>query len=77
MIPVLFALGKLFEKSTAYVVCISNKKNPTIAEVNIFLVILNGSSGMYISWKLQLNTNHGQKNGLCGYSIGICNPFTH
>lgn len=49
MIPVLFALGKLFEKSTAYVVCISNKKNPTIAEVNIFLVILNGSSGMYIS----------------------------
>lgn len=47
MIPVLFALGKLFEKSTAYVVCISNKK--IIAEVNIFLVILNGSSGMYIS----------------------------
>lgn len=75
MIPVLFALGKLFEKSTAYVVCISNKK--ILAEVNIFLVILNGSSGMYISWKLQLNTNHGQKNGLYGYSIGICNPFTH
>lgn len=47
MIPVLFALGKLFEKSTAYVVCISNKK--ILAEVNIFLVILNGSSGMYIS----------------------------